>query len=988
MPKKKKSKAHLPEEDEEELPPIPPIHNVLIDLRTITAEEEERLLQVIEKDEAETRALDHSVGVLRHEIELIRSWAVKAKKDPKNPHNLAYTCARCRRPLQIWKQPIPFVDSGKFCMRCKFRVCNVCRVKQSNGKYMCILCVRYRQEKHLTGDWADKGCAGLHSTDLLKISLQSKELFGRPEMEPESRGFLPRVKSIMGAPNVGKKSLVDLKNKVSSKVLKKASKDEPAEKEAKKAKGQDKESKKKEKKKADKGDKKDKADKGKKDKKDKKKEKAQKDKVDKKKGKEKGKDKKKDKKKGGKDKKKGKKDKKDKKKGGKDKKDKKKGGKDKKKGKDKKDKKKKGGKDKGKKDKKDKKKSKKDKSKNADKNVSKVFTSEDSNAIPAKPTVVVDRRHTVIHSSSHVGSEEEASAFTDRIISADELQRYRTLSQKLNQAGDPICFKNRLDMLNQRLISQDRCREFISHLPESGVADHPGGDFEEFSPYERIKAKTILSDILSYNKNLPNYVLKNMLPEMDNSVHSLKKASATHPVLVSKYYNDDLQGSNDFKQPAHSRKVSRLRSLLTKHKKKLKHEETDHQQGDHNRPFSLDRGHFITVPSKYLIKHDISETSYKHDLSYPPKGDVMNQKGDLLEKFLTQGRKLGESFSGHDFQEMRNEYSRKMRYGGNAPENNVPSSNNKEILNYLRHRKMQRDASKYSCPQLLNEKGKVPRKSCHTRHPHLKDTGSSGDSNLGLQSDRLYSISKTTSVTQESSMSKMTGHLKDHVTFCRGSADEVNENTSFSKHMRTKLKLQDKNYSFQPRTKEQKETETKPKEKDKDKDKDKNKDPAAGAADADLKKKKSTEGDTGHRKRHHGHRRHRGDSGSRGSRSKSRLSQADVDFSSVMDVVRKRADELSQSENPVPGVPDASLPPSPVMKPSSRQHSLANLPKTSVLRNRFLYLPWVESEFCAVYKSFKTVKSSVEKWLETAYPVEVKTGGKRFKELMITAVQQ
>lgn len=66
--KKKKKKKKKDEEgmdndiDTDDLPAIPPIHNVLIDLRTLTTEEEEVLQQVVEKDELETRALDKSVG--------------------------------------------------------------------------------------------------------------------------------------------------------------------------------------------------------------------------------------------------------------------------------------------------------------------------------------------------------------------------------------------------------------------------------------------------------------------------------------------------------------------------------------------------------------------------------------------------------------------------------------------------------------------------------------------------------------------------------------------------------------------------------------------------------------------------------------------------------------------------------------------------------------------------------------------------------------
>ncbi|KAH9499984.1 hypothetical protein Btru_076103 [Bulinus truncatus] len=43
---------------------------------------------------------------------------------------------------------------------------------------------------------------------------------------------------------------------------------------------------------------------------------------------------------------------------------------------------------------------------------------------------------------------------------------------------------------------------------------------------------------------------------------------------------------------------------------------------------------------------------------------------------------------------------------------------------------------------------------------------------------------------------------------------------------------------------------------------------------------------------------------------------------------------------------------------NARQLRRLALQRLQLLRNRFLYLPWVESEFCAVYKSFKIVRSS------------------------------
>ncbi|XP_035828611.1 synaptotagmin-like protein 5 isoform X6 [Aplysia californica] len=164
---------------------IPPIHNYTIDLTLLTESEEAMLNDVIERDLAISKSVDSRVSKLKKEIQAIRVAGALSPGDDQNA-----ICARCK--YKFWSYVCPWADHGKRCYSCKFKVCKKCRFLQSNGLFLCSLCLKQRQEKWLTGEWFNPGIVGgLVGSDLLQASIRDKGGKKRrrlPAVHPDNAG--------------------------------------------------------------------------------------------------------------------------------------------------------------------------------------------------------------------------------------------------------------------------------------------------------------------------------------------------------------------------------------------------------------------------------------------------------------------------------------------------------------------------------------------------------------------------------------------------------------------------------------------------------------------------------------------------------------------------------------------------------------------------------------------------------------------------------
>lgn len=181
--KKKKEKEKHKDKSEEIL--NGPEHT--LDLSTLTKEEVKAIRKVIKKDEAEMRAMDMRVSILRSEISALRQSSAECLGPGSDYNSSNARCPRCRKEFPAWQNAMPFLDNRVRCQACKFRVCKDCRYLQPNGLYLCRLCVCYRQEKLLTGEWMDAAVGGVHSTDLIKLSLRDKKRFKKKRRREERK---------------------------------------------------------------------------------------------------------------------------------------------------------------------------------------------------------------------------------------------------------------------------------------------------------------------------------------------------------------------------------------------------------------------------------------------------------------------------------------------------------------------------------------------------------------------------------------------------------------------------------------------------------------------------------------------------------------------------------------------------------------------------------------------------------------------------------
>ncbi|KAK3770833.1 hypothetical protein RRG08_036434 [Elysia crispata] len=152
-------------------PRVPPIK---LDLRDLTDREEIMIMEVIKRDERERAILDAKISEVRREIqELRKAGALVSGDDP------AHMCARCKTKVAVGgaAKILPWVggERAERCVVCKFLICPKCRSRQAKGAWTCVLCLKYRQEKLLTGEcFSPSQKPEPMGSDLLRQSLRDR----------------------------------------------------------------------------------------------------------------------------------------------------------------------------------------------------------------------------------------------------------------------------------------------------------------------------------------------------------------------------------------------------------------------------------------------------------------------------------------------------------------------------------------------------------------------------------------------------------------------------------------------------------------------------------------------------------------------------------------------------------------------------------------------------------------------------------------------
>ncbi|KAH9504702.1 Synaptotagmin-like protein 5 [Bulinus truncatus] len=143
-----------------------------LDLTNLTEQEEKIIPNVLHKDASrETFWMLRLSIEIRKEIQELRKAGALSSGDDQDT-----ICARCKYKFPSFVFPLG--DHGQRCNACKFRVCRKCSTREPGGMWLCILCLKYRQEKWLTGEWLSKGQSfGLQGSDLLRVSLRNRSKF-------------------------------------------------------------------------------------------------------------------------------------------------------------------------------------------------------------------------------------------------------------------------------------------------------------------------------------------------------------------------------------------------------------------------------------------------------------------------------------------------------------------------------------------------------------------------------------------------------------------------------------------------------------------------------------------------------------------------------------------------------------------------------------------------------------------------------------------
>ncbi|KAI8792376.1 synaptotagmin protein 4 isoform X3 [Biomphalaria glabrata] len=161
---------------------VAPVPSQSLDLTNLTEQEEKIIQNVIQKDELERSIVEAKISEIRKEIQELRKAGALTSGDDQDT-----ICARCKYKFPSFVFPLG--DHGQRCTTCKFRVCKKCSTREPSGMWLCVLCLKYRQEKWLTGEWLSKGQSfGLQGSDLLRVSLRNRTYFRNISGTVEEKG--------------------------------------------------------------------------------------------------------------------------------------------------------------------------------------------------------------------------------------------------------------------------------------------------------------------------------------------------------------------------------------------------------------------------------------------------------------------------------------------------------------------------------------------------------------------------------------------------------------------------------------------------------------------------------------------------------------------------------------------------------------------------------------------------------------------------------
>nr|XP_015219639.1 PREDICTED: synaptotagmin-like protein 5 isoform X1 [Lepisosteus oculatus]XP_015219640.1 PREDICTED: synaptotagmin-like protein 5 isoform X1 [Lepisosteus oculatus]XP_015219641.1 PREDICTED: synaptotagmin-like protein 5 isoform X1 [Lepisosteus oculatus]XP_015219642.1 PREDICTED: synaptotagmin-like protein 5 isoform X1 [Lepisosteus oculatus]XP_015219643.1 PREDICTED: synaptotagmin-like protein 5 isoform X1 [Lepisosteus oculatus] len=114
----------------------------IINVSFLLKDERESILSVLQKDEKLRKREEKRIRKLKNELLEIRRKGSRKHQDQSDR-----VCVRCQRALGL------IFHRGELCEECKERVCNECRVVQSDNSWKCIVCAKISHLKVVTGEW-------------------------------------------------------------------------------------------------------------------------------------------------------------------------------------------------------------------------------------------------------------------------------------------------------------------------------------------------------------------------------------------------------------------------------------------------------------------------------------------------------------------------------------------------------------------------------------------------------------------------------------------------------------------------------------------------------------------------------------------------------------------------------------------------------------------------------------------------------------------
>ncbi|XP_071956704.1 uncharacterized protein [Antedon mediterranea] len=151
----------------------------MIELDHLTEQEQQVIIDVLQRDEILRKNEESRIRKLRLELQdLRRQGTIREGDDSKN------LCARCREPLGMFA-------SAEVCPKCKHKVCKTCQVYTPSGKrWVCKVCHKSMQIKIESGEWFYE-----------KLEVDNVRLFGSDLVKASLDRVHTRSKGNMSSPN-------------------------------------------------------------------------------------------------------------------------------------------------------------------------------------------------------------------------------------------------------------------------------------------------------------------------------------------------------------------------------------------------------------------------------------------------------------------------------------------------------------------------------------------------------------------------------------------------------------------------------------------------------------------------------------------------------------------------------------------------------------------------------------------------------------------